>query len=155
MPRGRLEAVRERVDEVLEQLSNPWARRCGCVHLYGVSETAVLLAARRELDPELAAVAGMLHDLSTYKTGDPKGHAQASSQLARELLAETGSFSQHEIDLIATAIGHHSTKEKVHGPFDELLKDADVLQHRLHQARIDATSAASRFHALVDELALR
>jgi len=155
MAEGRLEAVRERVDADLEKLPNLWARRCGYVHLYGVSETAVLLAARRGLDTELAAVAGMLHDLATYKTGDPTGHAQASSHLARELLAEIGSFSQNEIELIATAIAHHSTKEKLHGPFDELLKDADVLQHRLHQARTDAPSTASRFHALVDELAFQ
>jgi len=134
MRTDRLETVRRRIDGLLHRLADPWARRCAFVHMYGVSATAVLLAARRGLDRELAAVAGMLHDLSSYTTGDPQDHAADSSRLAQELLDEIGGFSAREIALICTAIARHSTKEAVHTPFDELLKDADILQHELYKA---------------------
>jgi len=34
-----------------------------------------------------------------------------------------------EIDIIITAISRHNDKNTVHKPYDELLKDADVMSH--------------------------
>lgn len=72
----RLELIRDAVNETLSQQPDEETRRWGFVHLYGVSATCVLLAAKRGLDPQLCAVAEMLHDIWTYKTGDPTDHAR-------------------------------------------------------------------------------
>ena len=41
------------------------------MHLYGVSQACVLIALKRNENAELAAAAGMLHDIHTYATMDP------------------------------------------------------------------------------------
>ena len=65
---NRLEAVREAVDAILLNCPDPLQVRDGAVHLYGVAQACALIALRRGEDAELAAIAGMLHDLSTYAT---------------------------------------------------------------------------------------
>jgi len=134
---NRLERVRQVVDRGLHDVTDPEDRRCGFVHLYGVSLTATLLARTRGLDEELSGVAGMLHDLVTYESGDPTDHGPRSAVRAGELLRELGTFSEQEIVLIQSAIAHHSDKATVHGRFEELLKDADVLQHDLYNPALD------------------
>ena len=129
---NRLERIRGIVDDILHRVPDSEDRRCGFVHLYGVSLTATLIARRRGLDDELAAVAGMLHDLVSYETGDPTDHGPRGDRRARDLLSMLGGFTPDEIDAVAAAILHHSDKAGVHTPFDELLKDADVLQHVLY-----------------------
>jgi HD superfamily phosphodiesterase len=129
---NRLERVREEVDSILQRLVSDEDRRCGFIHLYGVSLTATWLAERRGLDTELAAVAGMLHDLATYATGDSTNHAAASARLASRTLEQSGLFSKDEIEVITHAIARHSDKAAVDGPMGELLKDADVAQHWLY-----------------------
>ncbi|UCF09910.1 MAG: HD domain-containing protein [Candidatus Bipolaricaulota bacterium] len=133
---NRLERVRQIVDSILRDVADPEDRRCGFVHLYGVSLTATLLARERGLDPDLAAVAGMLHDLVSYESGDPADHGPRSSRRARELLRDVDGFTVEEIDAICSAVAHHSDKAGEHGPFEELLKDADVLQHYLYNTRL-------------------
>jgi uncharacterized protein len=152
----RLEKLREKVDALLRQQSDPVERRCGFVHLYGVSGLCVLLAASRGLDVELCATAGMLHDLSTYETGDPTDHARHSASRAQELLAETDGFSPGEIGLIAEAIRAHSAKDRVDGPLAELLKDADVLHHYLYNPSLHENweKNAARLSALLVELGI-
>ena len=142
---NRLEKLREKVDALLRQQPDPIERRCGFVHLYGVSDTCVLLADRRGFDAELAATAGMLHDLSTYETGDPTDHARHSALRAREMLSEMGDYSPDEIDMVTEAIRVHSTKDRVDGPFAELLKDADVLQHCLYDPFLRASLEEALF----------
>lgn len=153
---NRLDSVRQEVDSILLRLVSDEDRRYGFVHLYGVSLTATWLAERRGLDAELASVAGMLHDLATYATGDSTDHARLSSRLASRLLERVGSFSLEEVETIAHAIARHSDKEAVDGPFDELLKDADVLQHWLYDpAQPPHVSHAARRARLIADLGAR
>ncbi len=153
---NRLEKLREKVDALLRLQPDPVERRCGFVHLYGVSGMCVLLADRRGLDAELAATAGMLHDLSTYETGDPTEHARHSALRAQELLAEMGDFAPDEIGMIAEAIRTHSAKDRVDGPLAELLKDADVLQHCLYNPFLRASLEETpvRLSAMLVELSI-
>jgi uncharacterized protein len=154
---NRLESLREFIDRQLLSLSSDEDKRCGFVHLYGVSATAALLARLRGLDEELACTAGMLHDLASYESGDPKDHAVRSADRARKILTELGTFTNEEIQCIVSAISHHSDKGTVHGPYDELLKDADVLQHDLYNPALAAhprhvsrrTHLRNRFHVRV------
>ena len=94
-----------------------------------------LLADRRRFDVELCAAAGMLHDLSTYETGDPTGHARHSASRAQELLAEMGDFSPDETGMIA---------------------DADLLHHYLYNPSLkdDWEKNAARLKALLVELSI-
>jgi uncharacterized protein len=133
---NRLEIVRQVVDEILRQQPDVKERRCGFVHLYGVAVTSSLLALKRGLDPEICAVTGMLHDIATYRSGDPTNHAQRGAVEAEEILKETGEFRPDEINEICDAIARHSAKDQKDGALAELIKDADVLQHYLYNPGI-------------------
>jgi uncharacterized protein len=130
---NRLEQIREVVDNILMEQTNLEERRCGYyVHLYGVSSTCSLLALKRGVNIELCAISGMLHDISSYKTGDSTEHAKLGSIEARKILNEIKCFSQEEIDIICNSIFSHSNKQGIGNAYDEILKDADVLQHYLY-----------------------
>jgi HD superfamily phosphodiesterase len=131
---NRLEQLRKTVNDILRQQESPW----GYVHLYGVSATCVLLAVKRGLDPELAGVVGMLHDITTYKTGDRTDHAPRGAVEAQGILERLGSFTRDEITLISDAISRHAAKDAVDGDMAELLKDADVLQPYLYNPGIES-----------------
>jgi uncharacterized protein len=133
---NRIERVREIVDAILGDQPDVVKRRCGFVHLYGVAQAAALLALQRGLDLELATVAGMLHDIDTYRTAASPDHAARSADEARRILLVAGSFAAEEMETICTAIRRHSDKGAVHGPLDELLKDADVWQHYLYNVTL-------------------
>lgn len=128
----RLEKLREVIDEIVQENPDDYDRRCGIVHLYGVAQSCVLLAKKRGLDPELAAIMGMLHDIYSYKHGYCPDHAEKGAVLAGEILRKLGILTEQETDLVCTAIGRHSDKAAVDGLYDELLKDADVMQHRFY-----------------------
>ena len=129
---NRIEKVREFVDSVLLDMSDTTERRCGYLHLYGVSQACTLIALKRNENAELATIAGMLHDIYSYSTMDTKDHAHKSAAMARDILTSLQSFADHEIDTICTAIYNHSSKGSKHLSFDEVLIDADVLQHCLY-----------------------
>lgn len=128
----KLEMIRQVVDDILRQQPDKETRRCGFVHLYGVSSICALLAIKRGLDPQLCAIAGMLHDIWSYKTGNSIDHALPSAQEAERIIKAADCFIPEEIALICEAIAHHSAKERRDGEVDELLKDADVMQHYLY-----------------------
>ena len=75
---------------------------------------------------------GLLHDYSVYKNNTSFNHAQLSSELARKMLEESFLFENEEIDIIVQAIKNHSTKNKVHDQYSELLKMCDVLETYYH-----------------------
>ncbi|WP_425446156.1 HD domain-containing protein [Dethiothermospora halolimnae] len=132
-----LEIVRQVVDETLRKQKNKKVRRCGFVHLYGVSMTSNLIAIKRGLDPKLASTAAMLHDIWNYKVESTDDHAMLSSVEAKNILKQLEIFTKEEIDIICGAIFNHSDKGNIHKEYDELLKDADVLQHYLYNVSFD------------------
>jgi uncharacterized protein len=153
---NRLEEIRKLVDNILMKQSDFEERRCGCVHLYGVSATCGLLALKRGLNVELCEIAGMLHDISSYKTGCYVDHARLSSIEAREILNETDYFSNEEIDIICSAILSHSNKQDIDNPYNEILKDADVLQHYLYNTSFPIKkNEMDRMNVLFEELGIR
>jgi len=129
---NRIEIVREKVDEILLNMKDSEERRCAYVHLYGVAQACALLAKKRKENMELAVIAGMLHDIYSYATMDTDDHAHKGATMAKEILQSIKLFSADEIETICTAIYHHSDKEIVHGTLEEILKDADVMQHVLY-----------------------
>ena len=152
---NRIGKVREKVDNILLHMPDDEERRCAYVHLYGVAQACTLLAARCGVDAELAVIAGMLHDLHAYAAMDARDHAPKSAEMARTLLMELGLFREDEISAVCTAIARHSDKQTVHGPLDEVLKDADVLQHMLYDPLQEGGETQENRRAkLMEELGL-
>ena len=128
---NRLEALRYEVDRLIYKHS-PHQSQYFITHLYGVSRFCVLLALKRGLNAEIAAACGMLHDIYQVTDGSIHEHAIRGAKKAEAILKAIGLYSDEEIALITTAISWHSKKRKTHEPYDELLKDADVLDHCFH-----------------------
>lgn len=149
----RLEKVRAIVDEILRHQPDADNSRCGFVHLYGVSTACIILALKRGLDPHLCATAGMLHDISSYRTGDPTDHARHSAVEAETILRETGLYAEDEIAALCDAIRHHSLKGQVNGEMAECLKDADVFQHYLYSPTPNSIPQG-RLKSVLEELGL-
>lgn len=152
---NRLESIRNIVDKILIDQSYLEERRCVYAHLYGVSATCSLLALKRGLDVELCAIAGMLHDISSYKIGYSVDHAKLGSIEARKILNEINCFSEEEIDIICSSIFNHSNKLDIDNAYDEILKDADVLQHYLYNINFAINeNEKSRINMLFKELGI-
>ena len=115
-----------------------------------------MLAKKRGFDPEVAAMAGVLHDLHAYKTGSYDEHEHKGAELAREILEELELTSPEETDMICSAIYHHGDKLVVDGEFDELLKDADVISHTLNDPTKDIKDKEkARFENLCKEFGMK
>lgn len=128
MKRNRLEELRIRMNTLI--LDHDPQMTCNFIaHMYGVSKFCTILALKRKLNPELAATCGMLHDIYYMTGGNSDDHAIKGAVQAENLLKEMKMYNDEEIELIVTAISHHSDKRAVHGIYDELLKDADVMDH--------------------------
>ena len=76
-------------------------KRQGYRHLFGVSTLCIAYSQYVQLDCELCAIMGLLHDYSVYKNNTSFNHAQLSSELARKMLEESLLFENEEIGLNA------------------------------------------------------
>ena len=128
---SRIKDLQKQVHKVLKSMEDNQKRANAIAHLHGVSLAAVMIAKKRGEDPELAAMAGLLHDLYAYKSGSYDDHAHKGADLARELLEKMEITSPDETDVICSAIWHHDSKDEIDAPMDEILKDADVIHHSL------------------------
>ncbi len=131
---SRLKDLRKVVDAELNKMEDSDKRTSAIAHLYGVSLAATMIAKKRGLDPEIAAMAAMLHDLYAYKTGSYDDHAHKGADLAREILEELKLTDEAETEMICSAIYHHDDKLVEDAPMNEVLKDADVIDHCLKDA---------------------
>ena len=129
---NRINSLRNEIDKHLEYI-NKDERNIAIRHLYGVSDFSALLALRRNLDSEICAAAGLLHDLWFYESGIDENHAKPGAELAEEILKSMHLFENSEILIITCAIRYHSDKGNQHSEYDEVLKDADVLQHYFNE----------------------
>ena len=151
----RIENVRKVVDEIVLNIVDAEERRCANLHLYGVSQACALLAIKRQENIELATIAGMLHDIYSYANMDSKDHAHKGAVMARNILVSLNEFSEEEINVICTAIYNHSDKLDIHGVLDEILKDADVMQHVLYNPLVSVKDTEKkRFASLKREFDL-
>ena len=153
---GRLKELRKYVNRELNKMEDAKDRISAVNHLYGVSLAATILAKKRGLDPELAAMAAMLHDLHAYKTGSYDDHAHLGAELAREILTDLGLTTGEETDIICSAIYHHDDKLVIDGPMDEVLKDADVIHHCMNDlSKSIKEKEQARFDKLCAEFGLK
>jgi HD superfamily phosphodiesterase len=152
---SRLKDLRTYIDKELANITDSDKRTSATAHLYGVSLAATILAKKRGLNEELAAMSGMLHDLHAYKSGSYDDHAHLGADLARKVLEELGITSKEETDIICSAIYHHDDKLVTDSPMDELLKDADVIDHCFKDSSKPVKEKEQkRYDALCKELGL-
>ena len=129
---NRLEILRGEIDKIIyERYQNqPERIRFFTEHLYSVARYCSLLALKRDLNQEIAMTAGMLHDIANVNgDGGSESHPLLGAEQAKELLEIINLYNDDEIRIITTAISKHGDKHVVHEPYDEILKDADVLSH--------------------------
>ena len=152
---SRLKELRKYVDKVLNKMDDEDKRISAAAHLYGVSLAATMIAKKRGLDPEIASMAAMLHDLHAYKTGSYDDHAHKGAELAGKILGKLELTDEAETEMICSAIYHHDDKLATDSPMDEVLKDADVIHHCMN----DITKAVKdkekpRYEALCREFGM-
>lgn len=86
---------------------------------------------------------------------DEKDHAYRGSVMAKEILNSMDIFGSNEIEIICNSIYNHSCKGTKHSSFDEVLIDADVLQHCLYNPLLSvAVHEKERFEYLKLEFGL-
>ncbi|MGO4530219.1 CHAP domain-containing protein [Paenibacillus sp. 2TAF8] len=98
------------------------------IQLVGVSSFASLLAARRGVNQELAAITGLLHGCYLYRTGIHVFRGPNSADTAWQLLRGLQLFSEEELSIILKAIFYQEECNQLQGPYEEILKDAIQLQ---------------------------
>lgn len=101
-------------------------------HLLDVVHYATKLSRERQLDQRLCLAIAYGHDLGRLKEGViGKGHAKAGARCMQTLFKQNKSckYTYSEQRIICHAIAVHNQKNKCHGPYDELIKDADSLAH--------------------------
>ena len=130
---SRLKELRKYVDTELNRIEDPDKRTSAIAHLYGVSLAATMIAKKRGLDPEIASMAAMLHDMHAYKTGSYEDHAHKGAELAKEILEKLKLTDGTETDMICSAIYHHclkdsskAVKEKEQARFDRLCAEFGI-----------------------------
>ena len=129
---SRIKDLQKKVHKILKDNMDDNQKRAGAIaHLHGVSLAAVMIAKKRGENPELAAMAGLLHDLYAYKSGSYDDHAHKGADYAKDVLTELGITNKEETAVICSAIWHHDNKAETDSPMDEVLKDADVIHHSL------------------------
>ena len=154
----RLDEARNLIDRIIKEIDDEEAKRGAYVHLYGVGLMASLLAFKRGYSrevAELAEVAGMLHDLLTYvdRAEDTDDHAHKCAEYAKEhVLNHLTSFTEKEKEMIYSGIYHHSDKHVVGNWFDEIIKDADAVQHTLRNPMEDFFYQHPRIQQVLNEL---
>jgi len=152
---GRLKNLRAFIANELRNMEDMDKRDSALLHLNGVSLAATLLAEKRGLDSELAAMAGLLHDMAAYRSGSYDDHAHRGADYAAEVLRTMGETTDEEIDQICSMIYHHDDKQVTDSPLDEVLKDADVIHHCFNDlSKPVKDKEKARFNALIEELGL-
>ena len=129
---SRIKELQKKVYHVLDKMDDSEKRAKAIAHLHGVSLAAVMIAKKRGLDPELAAMTGLLHDIYAYDSGSYDDHARLGAEYARRILEDMGTITPEETEIIYDAIHNHDSKASVDAPMDEVLKDADVIDHSLN-----------------------
>lgn len=107
---SRIKELQKEVYQILDKMDDSEKRAKAIAHLHGVALSAVMIAKKRGQNAELAAIAGLLHDLYAYDSGSYDDHAHLGAEYARKLLNKIGITTPEETDIICTAIWHHDCK---------------------------------------------
>lgn len=111
------------------------------MHMYSSAQLAKVLANKRGMDEEIAAITAAIHDIGAVMTKTQKNHAEAAEIYVYEFLEKYNVLfredlpiiTKKEMDSIVYAVVRHSQKDIVDDDhLTELLKDVDSLDRYLH-----------------------
>lgn len=122
----RFNNVKEIADHLYNGIENEENRKTCFEHSQEVADCAQEIALIEDYNTELVQIAGYLHDCAQYLEHGHH-HAFRSSIMARDMLVDSQLFSTEEINRIMNSIARHSDKDRIDGPCDEILKNADCL----------------------------
>jgi hypothetical protein len=125
---SRFKSIQVLVHGLLQSMDSSVQKQDAAIRLYGVSAFASMLARKRGLQSEPAAIAGVLHHYYFYKTGIEDFPGPNSSEAVRPMIRDLKLFSQEEQATILRAIYYHDDRHQRHGAYEEVIKDAIVLQ---------------------------
>ena len=100
-------------------------------HATSCAQIGRMLAEKRGVNLEQAALACALHDIGRWISGRQFEHAPNGEVPARSFLAEKKGTEEIK-DQIIQAIINHSKKDVVGTPLEEIVKDADILDCHWH-----------------------
>lgn len=101
------------------------------LHASSTAQIGRMLAIKRGIDTDIAAIACYLHDIGRIMTGKQEGHAAAGEIPTKEILSRFAITGEIANDITASVV-HHSLKEEKGSPLEELVKDADVIDCALY-----------------------
>lgn len=159
---NRIFAVMKIINEYLERLPDhdlsEGSQKGEMMHAYGTAYISAAIAQERGLDPELAFIIGLMHDAGRIE-GNPDGenHGSKGAEIADKVLAEMGMFSKEEIETIFLAIYNHSNKKDEGSGYEEVIKDADVVERIFLDKETYKSSKKKRkrLKASLEELGLK
>jgi uncharacterized protein len=137
--------------------------RWSIMHMFTCAQLAKLIALRRGIDPELAGLAGAVHDIATMVTGKSHNHAAEAVNFLPQLLERfnaseretVGAISTAELHALVEAAVQHSDKAVVSSdPLGELLKDADCLEQYLYGLAGSGPAWSERVSRVLEELGI-
>lgn len=123
------------------------------VHATSCAQIGRLLAMERGVEMELAALACSLHDIGRWYTGLQADHAHHGEVPIRRFL-EKSSLPSEMKENVVQAVIHHSEKENIGTPLEEIVKDADILDCYLHGDKFTKPFHVSRLEKLLENLNL-
>ena len=124
------------------------------IHATSCAQFGRMLAEKRGIDPDLAALACALHDIGRWVSGKQSDHAFKGEEPVRCFLSEwEGEDSNRE--RIVQAVIKHSLKEEIGTPLEELVKDADILDCYWYGDSITKPFHILRLNKELNELGIR
>jgi uncharacterized protein len=134
----RVNTIREIVDDLIEKITvEDWKdiniiKHNEITHTYGVASFSRLLALKRGVDQDIALVIAYLHDVGRIILNVMDStHGEVCAVEAEKILLKTKMFNDEEIKIITDAIRTHTSKSTFGNDYDEIIKDADVLERYL------------------------
>ncbi|MGL6108060.1 HD domain-containing protein [Romboutsia sp.] len=159
----RFYLIRDIVDNCIEDITVDeikdlaQIKKSEYTHSYGVASIAQILANIRGLNIEIASIIGCLHDIGRIKYNILEdSHGQVGAKEAQKILSDTRLFTINEINTICSAIEEHTNKSTIGTDYEELIKDADVMDKYLcGQRKIDNYYRKKRIENVKKELNLK
>ncbi|HBV88015.1 MAG TPA: metal-dependent phosphohydrolase [Desulfosporosinus sp.] len=123
------------------------------VHATSCAQIGRMLAEKRGINVEQAALACALHDMGRWISGRQYEHAPKGEGPVRSFLAEKEGMAEVK-DQIVQAVINHSKKDEVGTPLEEIVKDADVLDCHWHGEDIMKPFHMARLKTALEDLGI-
>lgn len=133
------------------------------MHLYSSLQVAKILAMKRDLDLEIAAIAAALHDVAVVATKKTENHAKNGEKYVRQIIHDYNQIitndklqiTSNELEIIANSVAKHSEVEIFsEDSYAELIKDVDSFDKYLHGLETDGYFLI-RSKKVIEELGLQ